>query len=62
VLSRQRKSHEALRTLRLMEDKGIKPNDFTYNQLIITFGKKRDLQMVEQMYQESVQKYKIKPT
>jgi pentatricopeptide repeat protein len=45
-----------------MEDKEIKPNDFTYNQLIIIFGNKGDLAMVEKIFQESKEKYGIKPT
>ena len=61
MLGRQHKADDSLKVLRIMEGKGIKPINSTYNRLIINFGKKGDLEMVQKMYEEMIEKYGIKP-
>lgn len=41
---------------------GIIPTDHTYNQLMINFAKKWDIEMVEKLNQEAIDKYGIKPS
>jgi hypothetical protein len=51
-----------LKAFRKMEAMGIQPTDYTYNQLMLNFAKKRDLEMVEKLNQEAIDKYGIKPS
>jgi pentatricopeptide repeat protein len=44
-----------------MEAMEIKPDNFTYNQLMINFRRKKDFDMVGKLYLESVNKHGIKP-
>ena len=39
----------------------IKPNEYTYNQLVLNFAKKKDLAMVNQLNKEAMDKYGIIP-
>ena len=39
----------------------IKPNEYTYNQLVLNFAKKRDLDMVMKLNKEALDKYGIIP-
>ena len=39
----------------------IKPNEYTYNQLVLNFAKKKDLAMVNQLNKEAMEKYGIIP-
>ena len=45
-----------------MEAMNIRPTDHTYNQLMLCFAKNRDLEMVEKLNQEAIEKYNIKPS
>ena len=40
-----------------MEAMGIRPTDKTYNFLMLNFAKNRDLEMVEKLNQEAIDKY-----
>ena len=40
-----------------METMGIKPTDHTYNQLMLSFAKNRDIDMVLKLNQEATDKY-----
>ena len=46
ICAKQYKSEEALRAFRRMETMGIRPTEYSYNQLVLNFAKKRDLDMV----------------
>ena len=62
ILSAQGKMNEALKAFRLMESMKIRPTDHTYNQLMMVFAKNRDLEMVEKLNQEALDKYGLKPS
>lgn len=51
-----------MKAFRRMETMGLKPNDHTYNYLMLSFAKNRDLEMVEKINQEAIDKYKIFPS
>ena len=40
-----------------METLGIKPNDQTFNQLMLVHAKNRDIEMVEKINEEAIKKY-----
>ena len=61
VCARQYKSDEALKAFRRMETMGIKPSEHSYNILTLNFAKKRDIDMVMKLQQESLEKYKLLP-
>ena len=45
-----------------MEAMGIKPTDHTYNQLMLSFAKNRDIEMVVKLNEEATQKHQLKPS
>ena len=45
-----------------MESMKIRPTDHTYNQLMLNFAKKRDIEMVEKLNDEAIEKYGIMPS
>lgn len=45
-----------------METLGIKPNDESYNQIMTAYAKVKDVEMVEKLNQEAIDKYKILPS
>ena len=45
-----------------MESMGIRPTDHTYNQLMAGFARNRNLEMVETLNQEAIDKYSIMPS
>ena len=44
-----------------METMGIKPSEYSYNILTLNYAKKRDIDMVIKLQQESLDKYKLIP-
>ena len=40
----------------------IAPTDHTYNQLMLCFAKNREIEMVEKLNQEAIDKYGLKPS
>ena len=42
-----------------METMDIRPDDTTYNRVMLTFAKNRNLEMVEKLNQEAIDKYGI---
>jgi pentatricopeptide repeat protein len=59
VLAAQYKSDDALIAFRRMEAMNIMPTDHTYNQLMLCFAKKGDIQTVLKLNQEAIDKYGI---
>jgi hypothetical protein len=45
-----------------METMGIKPNDMTYNYLMLNFAKNKDIEMVLKLEKEAVEKYELMPS
>jgi len=45
-----------------METLGIKPTDETYNQVMTAYAKNRDVEMVERLNEEAINKYGIMPS
>ena len=45
-----------------MEAMNIVPTDHTYNQLMLCYAKNRDIEMVEKLNQEAIDKYGIQPS
>lgn len=45
-----------------MEKMGIRPTDHTYNQLMAGFARNRDIDMVESLNKEAVEKYGLPPS
>lgn len=62
VLAQQFKPKEALEALRKMETLSMKPTDESYNQVMTAFAKTRDIEMVEKLNQEAIDKYGLKPS
>lgn len=62
VLAQQYKDKEAMVAFRKMETMGIKPDDVTFNQLMLAFAKNRNIEMVEQINEEAKTKYGLLPS
>ena len=45
-----------------MEQMGIEPTDKSYNLLMLNFAKNKDLEMVEKLNQEAIEKYDLLPS
>lgn len=50
---------EAFKKMETME---IRPDDTTYNQLMLVYAKKKDIDMVEKLNKEAVTKYGLLPS
>lgn len=61
VLAKQHKDEEALKAFRRMEEMGIEPTSFTYNQLQSCFAKTKNIDMVLKLIDEAQSKYGIVP-
>lgn len=45
-----------------METMGIMPDDESYNHLMTAYAKMKDVEMVEKLNLEAINKYKLKPS
>lgn len=61
VLAQQYKDEDALKTLRKMETMGLKPDDQTYNQVMVALAKNRKIEQVELLEKEAREKYNLYP-